>query len=808
MISRYNKVIPLEIPKDSSTELFVKGLEQVNKRAETTSNELIEFTDKISAIDLIRPIDKSYFDSKYNTLVNQVNELAKTDLSNPSFVNTAKKTLGELLKDPKIIQAKQATENIRLINDQWSKIMTNPKLLETAYRPQNYRADMNRISEHLNNPEVGVSFGQKNASVYTGIYEKLDTQGQKFKESINEIPQENLTNLVIKYKSLSGLHSMTNENPTLDNQLKIDYEDAKFFNKNLDTDLVKSLDSQIKAYENNLRQMQVQSDLVSESAEYKPEYQHQVGYHKAMINKLKILKDRPDASFEIFKNNYSESFAAKHYHEDKIIKTSPAIAGLQYGLNVAKARADEAYKNKALEIKEKEIELGKYKTDVENGIGLGMTSIYEPALDLPAATTVDGENSFTKTLTESTNTLHRSNLESLKNVINRVNSLPGSRERNTIIEQKLKEKGITLDLDNTKTVNEFLLVPANLAKFTAVIDHAITNSGSINQNPSAVKIMQELEVLNNNSMLVLAKQSTLNEARNNAKANQPTGGSSEFWGGVAHNLVRPGTPNPAREVSEGSLMEKNLQTMGYTVYQDKSIPAANKLNDNTKEGKRLSTYLNSLIRNTGYVVDGENKVAYPLFDNIPVADKKVDKGILHKADLSKSDIVDVQPSKGRLRIALADKEGVSLGTYYIRPTRAEMEVVTEMLAPGKYNEYVNQIETFDTFYDNLTDKNVKKIIANQTNTITGTTLGLPTGFHLNYRVLGGSKGERHIQFFHNNKSYETVEFQSVADFKKGLKHTYDNTLSWLINNNKTLSKDVLEKEALKLTFEHFKKRSN
>ena len=137
-----------------------------------------------------------------------------------------------------------------------------------------------------------------------------------------------------------------------------------------------------------------------------------------------------------------------------------------------------------------------------------------------------------------------------------------------------------------------------------------------------------------------------------------------------------------------------------------------------------------------------------------------------------------------------------------------MEVVTEMLAPGKYNEYVNQIETFDTFYDNLTDKNVKKIIANQTNTITGTTLGLPTGFHLNYRVLGGSKGERHIQFFYNNKSYETVEFQSVADFKKGLKHTYDNTLSWLINNNKTLSKDVLEKEALKLTFEHFKKRSN
>lgn len=801
MISKYSKYVPLNLPEDNTTELFVRGMEKKAQQIEENTLELQSYSDKIASIDIARASDKEYFDAKYNELLTNVNTLSTVDFSSPVNIRRAKESLGAILNDKRIINSRLETENYRTLSSEWDKVKSDPRLAK-YYHSDNYNNDMRKAMNWLNSDDPMAKIGVQGASLYTGIHEELDTIGQKTKAATNEYQVGEFTNALVTEKNKLGIQAIVSNNAQLDSQLRIQYEERKAENPQFDQSLYESHKAALAQYKEAYNNMLIQDDLHPEKSTIKPEFQNIANYYKAKISELSnIDKISPDQrGFLLYKNDYEQNFVAKHGSERSVVfkKNDAAFAAATLGIqkdslvlkerqiNNAQFNADRDYNLEVQQLAQNE-----RKLIGEGKIASGDTSgVQEDGLiDIPVTTKEETPLESTSRLSGE---LHTQSFNALKELINDVKQLPNSRQAIDAIESKLKQKGINVDLD-AKDLKRLLLIPKNLEILSNAMDTVISNSGKDLQTPNVVRIREGLSKVSNLNTIALQQAFKLKKAKELALKSL--------------NLKEEPkeTFNP---FSDASLNKKNFDKevnrfLGVNEsvhYQNKAISLSEL--DKKKDGENLglASYLNSLKYEKGYFED-EKGAVYRTSKNAVIKDKKASGStgdLVDDIDLEKSDMIYLDPKTNRIKINARDKENKILGTYYLKINPRETKVIAEKMKYD-YNKLIDATVTEDTMYDEGLDLDSQKFHANQYKYLSSSDLGIPGNAHISFRTIAGSKGRRIFALNYNNETFELHNFASLAHMKQVIANTYKARVAKYLELNPSATQEEVRKNALEHT---------
>ena len=154
-MASYTDIIPKFNPYID--QLPVEAMVQVGMEKQRKYEEGIQkiqtYLDNLAGIDVQRPVDKAYLQSKFNELGNNLRSVASGDFSNFQLVNSVGGMAKQLIKDPYILNAISST---KLYRKGLEEIETARK--EGKSNTSNEWDWKQQASKWLNNNELGSSF--------------------------------------------------------------------------------------------------------------------------------------------------------------------------------------------------------------------------------------------------------------------------------------------------------------------------------------------------------------------------------------------------------------------------------------------------------------------------------------------------------------------------------------------------------------------------------------------------------------------------------------------------------------------------
>lgn len=782
MISKYSKYVPLNLPDDQSTELFVKGMEYKAKQIETNVTELQSYTDQVNNIDLGRVADKEYLKEKMNSALTQVNDLEGVDFSNIANVRKAKSIIGGVLQDKRILHNLLETKHSKTIMSQWEKIKSTPGLIKN-YRASNYTRDMNRVQNYFISNDETPSIGLTGASLYTGIYEQMDAQGQKFKESTKDTILDGTYQIMtVKEKNKVGMYSLTLNNAELNNQLAIELENLKTANPNYEKEVAGNLQQSIDVYTDRLDRFKTSYQLSNNKQKEGAELE---GTLEFMTNSLRQLKELKSAPLEqqaayMLKHSYGESFVARHGSgQDVTYKTNLAeVTKQKLGIDVANfnlRERDSTFDNKMAD-KKYELDVAKFGLDEKiAGKKAGTDDNAEPAF-IEDAVYVSDDDFYTQAK-KTTSDNYTQAMSSLREVVSIVHRMPHSAEKIARVEKMLADKGIIVDLD-AKDINKFLLVPSNLTALSAAMDLVTSNSGVDIKNPQVSEIRAKLSDVTRLSTLTIMSGYEVQAAEEAAK------------------VFTKSTSGKAYEKS----VNDNLKINGISYYQNKLIPMVG-LDDKTdKDNLKASSYMNTLKYSKGYFLDekgnayrtSKNAVIAPgtaLGSTIDLVEKKI--------DLEKSKYISLDPNKKLAKIEARNSDGESLGIFYVPLATSETKQLANLIMPGGYSKAVDMVYTEDNFYNKNPSKEVIKKLSTIPKYMNSDDLGMLKDAHIEFKTKNGGLDYRDFILSINSKEVQLSGLKTLAHLKQSVAVTYKRRADdWRKTHPNATTDEVHEKALL------------
>lgn len=148
IIPKFNPYID-QIPVEAMVQV---GMEK-QRRYEEGVQKVQTYLDGLAGLDVARPVDKAYLQSKFNELGNNLRSVAGGDFSNFQLVNSVGGMAKQLVNDPYILNAVSST---KLYRKSLEEIDTARK--EGKSGPSNEWDFRNQASKWLDSNELGASF--------------------------------------------------------------------------------------------------------------------------------------------------------------------------------------------------------------------------------------------------------------------------------------------------------------------------------------------------------------------------------------------------------------------------------------------------------------------------------------------------------------------------------------------------------------------------------------------------------------------------------------------------------------------------
>ena len=148
IIPKFNPYID-QIPVETMIEV---GMEK-QRRYEEGVQKVQTYLDSLAGLDVVRPVDKAYLQSKFNELGNNLKSVAGGDFSNFQLVNSVGGMAKQLVNDPYILNAVSST---KLYRKSLEEIDTARK--EGKSGPSNEWDFRKQASNWLDSNELGASF--------------------------------------------------------------------------------------------------------------------------------------------------------------------------------------------------------------------------------------------------------------------------------------------------------------------------------------------------------------------------------------------------------------------------------------------------------------------------------------------------------------------------------------------------------------------------------------------------------------------------------------------------------------------------
>jgi hypothetical protein len=216
-ISQFNPYIQ-QLPVDMMTKVGMYKQAQYDQGVQKIQG----YIDNISGLDISRPIDSQYLNSKLNELGGKLRTVAAGDFSNQQLVNSVGGMAAQVIKDPHIQSAVYSTSNIKKQEEVMDKARQKGELA-----PENEDLYNTERNKYLNSTDLGAKFDGKYipyVDVYkilkevaadTGIDESIipqlfetDRKGelvmQKVKQADGSIKEQPIMNPLMAEKHLKG----------------------------------------------------------------------------------------------------------------------------------------------------------------------------------------------------------------------------------------------------------------------------------------------------------------------------------------------------------------------------------------------------------------------------------------------------------------------------------------------------------------------------------------------------------------------------------------------------------------------------
>jgi hypothetical protein len=132
--------------------------------------------EQIAGLELAKPIHKQYLQSKLNELGSNLQTFAASDFSNFQLVNSVGGMIGQISKDPVILNAYKSTQHIKKQQEYMEKAKRDGKS-----SPENEAWFNDELSQWYNNPDLNTSFNGEFYE-YVDVDKKLRDVASKIKE--------------------------------------------------------------------------------------------------------------------------------------------------------------------------------------------------------------------------------------------------------------------------------------------------------------------------------------------------------------------------------------------------------------------------------------------------------------------------------------------------------------------------------------------------------------------------------------------------------------------------------------------------
>lgn len=816
MISEYSKIIQLERPSNDDAKYFASVMGEVDKRIKDNYSTLQSFTDELAGVDIIKADDKEFYDSKVRDVTNRLNELGTVDLTNIGSVMQAKRALGEITKDKRIINSVTQTKYARRIMDQWDKVRTNPKLAQ-SWNPINYSNDMDSISGYLNNSDPFSEIGIQNASLYGGENEKLYEAGKQLKESSKDYVQ-GISKVTIKAKDKNALRGQMDAIPGMARQNKIEYDYYRKQDPNFVNNLMAGLPNEIEYLKKEIESLEIteKASLDSKDADgniiqgkyYKGLAAEQAGYLKHRLNQLEQIQRLPEsqAGLALYEENkkakhvqtfytpseiQGENKAAKTAFEMNLLREKLNLQGKQYNLQVDKFKEevgqnaiDNSFKAQGLILKELEIS-GKLKKSVTGTSTGGGGSIgLDPNDYLIDQTFVqEGQGNFLQNKQAESaifESSYNQSLDALVELLDESSSTSNQYKEKLIT--SLQQQGIKVDKSNFKSA----FTPENLNKISAALDFVESNTGGDGASSFGQLLIQRVSDLSDIKQRKYITDLQLKTANRGLEQKSPE--------------------------ERNRIANKRLEIMGDLRIHGKNINLAMFTKDIDKDYAPIEAAGNSRAQRAPYFVKYENgkKVNYYTGEENPITGGNSEKSKRINIDRTKVIAKELDYANKQLVVQVPVIEGsdekVRYETMYVPINDSDLKTFRGLIDENLGIYTKSGLDLEDLLFNPRLDKGIVETISKEKFYINGTSLGMPPGSSLTYSMKPLVKnGIMRFTIHTNGKSHEVDRYTSRKEFSSVFAKAYKDLYTSIKSKQGNISDKDAHALAMKYTIEEITK---
>lgn len=175
---------PYVTPVDLS--LLSKVLTYEDQQFTQNANKIQQQIDSYASMDVVKPEDRKYLNTKMNNLVDGINNLGGVNLADPSVANQIQGLGAGIYSDQKILNAVAGTRTFRNLQGEYQNWLTNPKF-KGQYSKVNESYDMAQASKWFNDGQVGSQYtGPTNATPYIDNDKMVGDVFKKIKANYTE----------------------------------------------------------------------------------------------------------------------------------------------------------------------------------------------------------------------------------------------------------------------------------------------------------------------------------------------------------------------------------------------------------------------------------------------------------------------------------------------------------------------------------------------------------------------------------------------------------------------------------------------
>lgn len=158
MASRFSKAPTFvsTVEEDLSViNRYDKEIQRINTDYNTADKQISDFKSKI---DILKGVDKQYFDAKYNESIKSFS--TGIDLTKRGEISKVEGLLKDIVDDPIITGAISSTANIKKVMQMRAEIKSNPKYMKN-HRDSDEFAEQTMINDYLSSGKLGDNFTLK-----------------------------------------------------------------------------------------------------------------------------------------------------------------------------------------------------------------------------------------------------------------------------------------------------------------------------------------------------------------------------------------------------------------------------------------------------------------------------------------------------------------------------------------------------------------------------------------------------------------------------------------------------------------------